>query len=85
MEDESWIDCGARASLWGGKDGQYTCQANKLAAQSRIDHIFVNARLFPAVRGFQVDHCDNFHCHQPLQLRLLVEAIRSKVSKARKQ
>ena len=84
IEDETWIDCGAKASLWGGINDQYTCQANKISAQSRIDHIFVNARLFPAVCGFQVDYCDNFHAHQPLQLRLLAGEIRAKVSKARK-
>ena len=84
IEEESWIDCGAKASIWGGINCQYTCQANKLSAQSRIDHIFVNARLFPAVKGFQVDYCDSFHTHQPLQLRLQAGEIRAKVTKARK-
>ena len=85
IEDGQWIDCGARASQWGGIDEQYTCKASKVAAESRIDFIFVNTPLYPAVRGFQVDYCDEYSAHQPLQLKLDAGALTLEMQKHRKQ
>ena len=61
-----------------------TCKASKISKATRSDRIFVNNLLFPAVRGFQVDTCDEYPAHQPLQLRLEAGALSSNVDKHRK-
>ena len=81
---EQWSDLGSMASRWGGIDNQMTCKAGLLAKETRIDRIFVNTLLLPAVRGFQVDVCDEYSTHQPLQLRLEAGALESNVDKHRK-
>ena len=68
----------------GGTDNQYTCKASRVAEESRIDYIFVNRPLYPAVRGFQVDYCDEYSCHQPLQLRLDAGDLSTDITKVRK-
>ena len=83
-QTDQWIDVGAVASKWGGKDNEMTCKASKISKATRIDRIFVNNLLFPAVRGFQVDTCDEYPAHQPLQLRLEAGALSSNVDKHRK-
>ena len=81
VREDQWTDVGAVASRWGGRDCQPTCKACLVANESRIDLIFVNNPLLPAVRGFQVDICDEFSAHQPLQLRLDAGALQSTVDR----
>ena len=68
----------------GGVANQPTCKASEKAAPSRIDYIFVSEALLPAIRGFQVDTCDTYPTHQPLQLLLEVGAMAVRSDRFRK-
>lgn len=83
ISSKNWTDCGANSEWWGGTNHQYTCKANKISKESRIDLMLVNAPLLPAVRGFQIDYCDEFPAHQPLQLRLDTGVLTAEYQKAR--
>ena len=56
-----WTDLGAKASHWGGIDGQGTCRAPNSNTYNRRDVIIVNPLFFSLVHNFYIDH-DLFFC-----------------------
>ena len=82
--DYGWTDLGAKAEIWGGINRQHTCKAGPDAKASRIDFVLVNECLFPAIRGFQVDYCNMFKTHQPMQVRIDAGQLKEETMRYRK-
>ena len=84
IDEQGWTDCGHQAAIWGGVPCQPTCRAGTHTKQSRIDYVLVNTPLLPAVKGFQTDTCDDFHKHQPNQLKIDVGELKQEADRYRK-
>ena len=53
VEQEGWVDCGARADIWGGQNNQTTCKAPNANRETRRDYVIAGpefARLIKSIR-----------------------------------
>ena len=41
-EDEGWVDCGAKAEIWGRQSNQSTCQRRAAGTITRRDYVFAD-------------------------------------------
>ena len=68
--EQGWTDVGLDPHICNGITAQNSCHANADAKESRIDYIFANQWIYPALEACQVDHCDIFPTHRPLQVAI---------------
>ena len=67
LSEKDWTDLGMASNLCEGRLGQAACQTKDMAKESRIDYLFANEWLYPAVTSRKVDQCGDFpHTHRPL-------------------
>ena len=84
MAEEGWTDVGSVSHLCGGTPNRPTCHANANAKESRIDYIFVNEYLLPAIEACSIDTDDTFATHRPLKVRIKTGRIVKQLKTLRK-
>ena len=72
ISDFSFVDLGAKASVWGGYDCETTCIAPNATAGSRSDFMLCNPAMVPLVQNFKVLGDDAFPVHKVLRLSISV-------------
>ena len=68
MGADRWIDVGARASLWGGVDGENTCHAAGTSDGARRDYIFIHPALLRYVAEVKVHQDATFATHSRVEV-----------------
>ena len=84
MAEGGWTDVGWVAHICNGEPNRPTCHANGDAKESRIDFIFVNEYLLPAIEECWVDEENIFATHRPLGVRIKTERIAKQLKTLRK-
>ena len=84
MAEGGWTDVGGVTHLCNGEPNKPTCHANDNAKESRIDFIFANEYLMPAIEECWVDNGDTFATHRPLGVRIRVQQIAKQMKTLRK-
>ena len=84
LSEEGWTDVGSVAHLCDGIPNRPTCHVNATAKESRIDYIFVNQYLLPAVEECKVGMEDSFATHRPLKVRIKTARIVKQLKTLRK-
>ena len=70
LAHHGWIDVGANATRWGGRNNEFTCKANEKAKTSRIDYVVANPRAQNMIKGFRTKFVTAIATHARLELDL---------------
>lgn len=62
-EEMGWLDCGAKADIWGGFTYQPTCKAPSAKKETRRDYVLADPDFGPMVRKFEVITEDKIPTH----------------------
>ena len=68
----------------GNKAGAPTCHNNEKVNESRIDYIFTNEAMTPAVEKAEVDNTSGLPTHRPLVMKVNIKKIRKQTKRLRK-
>ena len=70
IENDVWIDVGAKASWWGGTENETTCQTRPQAKPSRIDGVLANSEAVPLIKSYEVIKDEMISTHSVVRLKL---------------
>jgi hypothetical protein len=70
LDNEGWVDLGAKAQIWGQPPGEHTCITSNAKLPTRRDYVFVDPDLFPMITNFTIDHDMIYPTHSTIRFRV---------------
>ena len=84
IAEEGWTDIGNDSKATQGNPDQHTCHANAGVEKSRIDFIFANEYIAPAIKSFEVINEGNFPTHRPIRVRIATAQLKTVTNQLRR-
>ena len=84
LKEQGWTDIGMSEEKCGSKAGATTCHSNSKTKESRIDYIFTNQAMTPAVEEAEVDNTSGYPTHRPFAIKVNIKKISKQTKRLRK-